>query len=42
LEEELRTADLSELERVFGEFEGTGAERARQQLLDSLQSVSAR
>ena len=42
LEEELRKADLSELERVFGEFEGTGAERARQQLLDSLQSVSAR
>ena len=42
LEEELRKADLSELARVFGEFEGSGAERARQQLLDSLQSVSAR
>ena len=42
LEEELRKADLSELARVFGEFEGTGAEQARQQLLDSLQSVSAR
>ena len=42
LEEELRKTDLSELARVFGEFEGAGAERARQQLLDSLQSVSAR
>ena len=42
LEEELRKANLSELERAFGVFEGTGAELARQQLLDSLRRVSAR
>ena len=46
LEEELRSdqrqADLSELQRAIGEFEVTGAEQARQQLLDVLRRVSAR
>ena len=46
LEEELRSdqrqADLSELQRALGEFEVTGAEKARQQLLDVLRRVSAR
>ena len=41
-EEELianrRQADLSELQRAFGEFDRTGAELARQQLLDYLAS----
>ena len=37
-----RRADLSELQRAFGEFEGTGAEPARQQVLDYLRRVSAR
>jgi hypothetical protein len=37
-----RQADLSELQRAFGEFEGTGAELARQQLLDVLRRVSGR
>ena len=46
LEEELRSdqrqADMSELQRALGEFEVTGAEQARQQLLDVLRRVSAR
>ncbi len=46
LKEELlsdqRQADLSELQRAIGEFEVTGAEQARQQLLDVLRRVSAR
>ena len=37
-----RQAELSELQRAFGEFELTGAELARQQLLDVLRRVSAR
>ena len=37
-----RQADLSELQRAVGEFEGTGAERARQRLVDYMQRVSAR
>ena len=37
-----RQADLSEVERAVGEFEGTGAERARQRLVDYMQRVSAR
>ena len=37
-----RQTNLSELQRAFGEFEGTGAELARQQLLDALRRVSAR
>ncbi len=37
-----RQADLSELQRAIGEFEVTGAEQARQQLLDVLRRVSAR
>jgi anti-sigma factor RsiW len=45
-EEELianrRQADLSELQRAFGEFDRTGAELARQQLLEVLRRVSAR
>jgi len=36
-----RQADLSELQRAFGEFEVTGAELARQQLIDVLSRVSA-
>ena len=45
-EEELvasqRQVALSEMRRVFGEFEVTGAERPRQQLLEYLRRVSAR
>ena len=45
-EEELianqRQADLGELQRAFGEFEVTGAELAREQLLEYLRRVSAR
>ena len=45
-EEELianqRQADLTEMQRAFGEFEVTGADRARQQLLEFLGRVSAR
>ncbi|HJN43562.1 MAG: hypothetical protein CL477_12690 [Acidobacteria bacterium] len=45
-EEELianqRQADLTEIQRAFGEFEVTGADRPRQQLLDYLRRVSAR
>ena len=45
-EEELianrRQADMSELQRAFGEFDRTGAELARQQLLEVLRRVSAR
>ena len=45
-EEELianeRQADLTEVQRAFGEFEVTGAERPRQQLLEYVRRVSAR
>ena len=45
-EEELianqRQADLTEMQRAFGEFEVTGAERPRQQLLEYVNRVSAR
>ena len=45
-EEELianqRQAHLTEMQRAFGEFEVTGAERPRQQLLEFLGRVSAR
>ena len=45
-EEELiadrRQADLTELQRAFGEFDRTGAELARQQLIEVLRRVSAR
>ena len=45
-EEELnanqRQADLAEMQRAFGEFEVTGAERPRQQLLEYVRRVSAR
>ena len=37
-----RQADLSELQRAFGEFDRTRAEPARQQLLEVLRRVSAR
>ena len=37
-----RQADLAEMERAFSEFEVTGAEVARQQLLDALRRVSER
>ena len=37
-----RQVDLSELQRVFGEFDRTRAQLARQQLLDVLRRVSAR
>ncbi len=37
-----RQADLTEIQRAFGEFEVTGADRPRQQLLDYLRRVSAR
>ena len=45
-EEELiadrRQADLTELQRAFGEFDRTGAELARQQLIEVLRRVSAK
>ena len=42
VEEERRQADVSELQRALGEFDRTGAEMARQQLLEVLRRVSAR
>jgi len=42
LDEAQRRAEWSALERAVGDFQGTGAEPARQRLVDSLLRVSAR